>query len=121
MGTRSSFRGVNRPWHEADHSPPFSYKVNEWSYTVIPPVCLHDACKFLSLLNICSNTESDSHSEIGICILQQRNLKLVKSFLPLRKVSWGVGCVGGGRVQWSCITHEYGNYFISPMLGFLFD
>jgi hypothetical protein len=30
--------GVNRPWREADHSPPSSAKVNnEWSCTSSPP------------------------------------------------------------------------------------
>jgi hypothetical protein len=58
MVTRSSFPGVNRPWHEADHSPPFSGKVkNERDYTAIPPIRLHGACAFLQLLNICSNTQ----------------------------------------------------------------
>jgi hypothetical protein len=36
-----SFRGVQRPGHETDHSSPSSVEVrNEWSYTSTPPVCL---------------------------------------------------------------------------------
>jgi hypothetical protein len=33
--------GVKRPGREADHSPPSSAEVNEWSYTSTPPVRLH--------------------------------------------------------------------------------
>jgi len=29
MGTRGSFTGVKRLWHEADHSPPSSAEVKE--------------------------------------------------------------------------------------------
>jgi len=43
MGTEALTTGVNRPEHEADHSPPFGAEVkNEWSYTFIYPVRLHD-------------------------------------------------------------------------------
>jgi hypothetical protein len=35
--------GVKRPGREADHSPPSSSEVkNVWSYTLAPPVRLHD-------------------------------------------------------------------------------
>jgi hypothetical protein len=33
--------GVKQLGHEADHSPPSSAKVNAWSYTSTPPICLH--------------------------------------------------------------------------------
>jgi hypothetical protein len=34
--------GVKRPGREADHLPPSSAEVkNAWSYTSIPPMCLH--------------------------------------------------------------------------------
>ena len=37
-----SSSGVKRPGSERDHSPPPSAGVkNEWSYTSIPPTCLH--------------------------------------------------------------------------------
>jgi len=37
MGTRGSFPGC-----QADHCPPSSADVkNVWSYTSIPPICLH--------------------------------------------------------------------------------
>jgi hypothetical protein len=39
---RVSFRwGVKRSGREADHSPPSSAEVNEWSYTSTPPIRLH--------------------------------------------------------------------------------
>ena len=35
---RSSFPGVKRPGHEADHTPPYSSEFkNEWSYTYVSP------------------------------------------------------------------------------------
>jgi hypothetical protein len=37
MGTRGSFPEVKRQRPEADHSPPPSAEINEWSYTSIPP------------------------------------------------------------------------------------
>jgi len=34
--------GVKWPGHEADHTPPSSAGVkNAWSYTSLPPICLH--------------------------------------------------------------------------------
>jgi hypothetical protein len=36
MDTRGSFPGVRRPGRGADHSPPSSAEVNEWSYTSTP-------------------------------------------------------------------------------------
>jgi hypothetical protein len=33
--------GIKRPGREADHSPPSSAEVNEWSYTSTPPIRLH--------------------------------------------------------------------------------
>jgi hypothetical protein len=37
VGTRDSFRGVNLPGREADHSPPYSAEFkNAWSYTSTP-------------------------------------------------------------------------------------
>jgi hypothetical protein len=42
MDTRALSLGVKRPGREADHSPPSSTDVkNAWSYTSIPPICLH--------------------------------------------------------------------------------
>ena len=35
------FAGVKRPGLEADHCPPSSAEVNEWSYTSAPFLCLH--------------------------------------------------------------------------------
>lgn len=36
------FLGIQRPGHEFDHSLPSNAQVkNEWSYTSIPPPCLH--------------------------------------------------------------------------------
>jgi hypothetical protein len=51
--------GVKRPGHDVDHSPPSSAEVtNEWSYTSVPPICLHgvdrDAFTFLSFFFIVS-------------------------------------------------------------------
>jgi len=41
VGTRGFSLGVKQLGHEADHSPPFSAKVNNaWSYTSTP-ICLH--------------------------------------------------------------------------------
>jgi len=35
--------GVKQPTREADHSPSFSAEIkSEWSYTSLPPLCLHD-------------------------------------------------------------------------------
>jgi len=40
--TRGSIPRGKASGHEADHSPPSSAKVkNVWSYTSIPPICLH--------------------------------------------------------------------------------
>jgi len=42
MGT-GFFSGVKRPKRFVDHCPPYSAEVkNEWSYTSIPVLCLHD-------------------------------------------------------------------------------
>jgi len=44
MGTRGSFPGGKAAGgREADHSPPSSAEVNEWSYTSTPPIRLHCA------------------------------------------------------------------------------
>jgi hypothetical protein len=100
MGTRSSFPGVNRPWHDANHSLPFSAKVkSEWGYTAIPPVYLYGAFTFLPLLNMCSNTESHSHREILASTLKHPNLKFVTKFSALPEV---ILKEGGG----ACIKHE---------------
>jgi hypothetical protein len=42
MGNGGSFLEINRPWHEADHSPPPSAEVKECvEYTPTPPIRLH--------------------------------------------------------------------------------
>jgi hypothetical protein len=41
-GYRGSLSGVKRPGREVNDSPPCSAEIkNEWSYTSIPPTCLH--------------------------------------------------------------------------------
>ena len=39
---QDSSSGVKRPGTERDHSPSSAGAKNEWSYTSIPPTCLHD-------------------------------------------------------------------------------
>jgi len=41
-GHQASFPGVKQPEREVNHSPASNTEVmNEWSYTVSPPICLH--------------------------------------------------------------------------------
>ena len=62
-GSRNSFLEVKQLWQEVNHSPPSSVKVkNEWSYILIPLICLHGTNRALGQLHSNGDIVSIVHS-----------------------------------------------------------
>jgi hypothetical protein len=59
------FRGVKRPGHEFDHSPPFSAAMkNEWNYTSAPPIFLRavDLGNFTYAFSLYNNNNNNNNN-----------------------------------------------------------